>query len=122
VADQPLNHVNAGHGTSQVGALGEVGGRRVELLQPELVGDGVFVEDVRHAFYFTCRRSEERHAIARLDQRAGLGDGHPHVAVKSQGGPRGDMGVGLRGRADVEFSEGHPRTGAGLPLQILQRK
>ena len=118
-ADQPLDHVNAGHGTGQVSALGQVGGRGVELHQAELVKDAVFVEDVRHSFYFTCRRSEERHAIARLNQRAGLGDGHLHVAMKGQGRPGGDVRIHVGGPSDVEFPEGHLRTAAGLPFQVL---
>src|SRR5262249_8118853 len=70
-----------------IGPLREIGRRRFELLQPDLIRDGVFVQDVRQAFYFTGRRSEKCHSPALFYQGPRLRHGDLHIAVKGQRGP-----------------------------------
>ncbi len=89
--DLPFDHVNAGGGACHVGSLGKVCGGGFDLLQAQLVGNAVFVEDVGDAFYFTCRRCEEGDPVAGFHQGPRLGDGHLHVAVEGHGRAGGDV-------------------------------
>ncbi len=69
--DQPLHQVDAGDGAGHVGALGQVGRGGIELLQPQLVGHAVFVEDIGHPFDFAGRRGEKGHPVAALPPACG---------------------------------------------------
>ncbi len=87
----PFHQVNTGRAAGHIGAFGQVGRGGVELLQTELVGYPVLVEDIGYALYFTCRGCQEGCPAALLHQRPGLCDGHRHVAVNRQGRARRDM-------------------------------
>ena len=50
--DRASDQVDGGHRAGHVGALGEICGRGFGLLEAELVGDAVLVEDIGHAFHF----------------------------------------------------------------------
>ena len=82
VPDVAFDQIDAGDRAGHVGAFGQIRRRGLGLLDAQLVGDGVLVQDVGDALHFTCRRGEERDAIAGFHQLAGLGDGHLHIAVE----------------------------------------
>ena len=93
-----------GRRAGQVGALGQIRRRRFGLLETELVGHAVLVEDVGQALDFAGGGREERDAIARFHQGARLGDRHLHVAVEGHGRARGDVDAGLGAVGDQPIS------------------
>ena len=95
MANQPLDQEDAGYGPSHVSPLRQVCGSGAGLFDPEPVGQAILVENIRDAFYFTCRRGEEGHAIARFHQIARLGYGDLHVAMKRHGGAGRDVERGI---------------------------
>ena len=70
-----------------------------------------------------CRRGEKGHAVAGFHQRAGLGDGHLHVAVKGHGRARGDVRLAASSpEPDQPISSSSSdelRDRRGLALQFL---
>jgi hypothetical protein len=81
-ADRSPDQINGCRRSSHVGPLGQIFGRRIGLVETELVGHAVLVEDIRHAFELACGFGKECHARTFFSQVSRFGYSHRHVAVE----------------------------------------
>ncbi len=102
-ADEALDQISVGHGSGEVGALGQIRRGGFVGREAQLEGHRVFAQDVGQTFELAIGGREEGHAIAGFDHVLGLGDGNLHASVESHRGARGDV----RGfRIEIQLAEG----------------